>query len=48
VKVLAYSSQSKWIASGGFDKKIKIWDIAEGRPKEKHGGNIFDFIISFV
>lgn len=31
VRCLASARESMWAASGGFDKKIKLWDIAEGR-----------------
>lgn len=28
---LFHSRDAGWVASGGFDRKIKIWDLAEGR-----------------
>ncbi|KAH9807578.1 hypothetical protein DFH28DRAFT_1004490 [Melampsora americana] len=31
VKCLAHSRQARWVASGGLDCKIKVWDIHEGR-----------------
>ncbi|KAF9115155.1 hypothetical protein BGX27_008746 [Mortierella sp. AM989] len=31
VKTLAYASGPGWIASGGLDKTVNIWDIKEGR-----------------
>lgn len=31
VKCLAHSKQAGWVASGGFDKKIKLWDVLETR-----------------
>ncbi|KAG0139612.1 hypothetical protein CROQUDRAFT_666249 [Cronartium quercuum f. sp. fusiforme G11] len=31
VKCLAYSRLSGWVASGGLDRKIKLWDLKEGR-----------------
>lgn len=31
VKCLAHSRQGRWVASGGLDCKIKVWDIHEGR-----------------
>ncbi|RIB12846.1 hypothetical protein C2G38_2041481 [Gigaspora rosea] len=32
VKTLAYAPGPGWVASGGFDRKIIIWDIKECRP----------------
>ncbi|BGP04746.1 hypothetical protein JCM10049v2_000548 [Rhodotorula toruloides] len=32
VRCLATGRDSTWVASGGFDRKIKLWDIGEGRP----------------
>jgi WD40 repeat protein len=32
IKTLAYAPGPCWVASGGFDKKISIWDINECRP----------------
>lgn len=31
VKCLASCRDQNWVASGAFDKQIKIWDLAEGR-----------------
>ncbi|KAG0364651.1 hypothetical protein BGZ54_007287 [Gamsiella multidivaricata] len=31
VKTLAYASGPGWVASGGLDKTVNIWDIKEGR-----------------
>jgi WD repeat-containing protein 48 len=31
VKALAYSSGKGWVASGGLDRKIMLWDTGEGR-----------------
>ncbi|KAF9357749.1 hypothetical protein BGX26_003145 [Mortierella sp. AD094] len=31
VKTLAYASGPGWLASGGLDKTVNIWDIKEGR-----------------
>lgn len=31
VKTLAYASKPGWVASGGLDKTVNIWDIKEGR-----------------
>lgn len=33
-KRLAHPSAHNWVASGGLDRKILIWDIAEARPNE--------------
>ncbi|CAG8445457.1 6484_t:CDS:10 [Ambispora gerdemannii] len=32
IKALAYAPGPGWVASGGFDRKIAIWDIIECRP----------------
>ena len=32
VKCLAHSREHRWIASGGFDRQIKVWDVMESRP----------------
>ncbi|KAJ1795528.1 hypothetical protein LPJ59_004292, partial [Coemansia sp. RSA 2399] len=34
VKALAYSSHRQMVISGGLDRKIKLWDIGEGRPRD--------------
>jgi hypothetical protein len=31
VRCLATPRDSSWVASGGFDRKIKLWDVGEGR-----------------
>ncbi|GAA5887701.1 hypothetical protein JCM6882_001502 [Rhodosporidiobolus microsporus] len=31
VRCLATARDANWVASGGFDKKIKLWDVGEGR-----------------
>jgi WD40 repeat protein len=31
VKALAYSSGKGWVASGGLDRRIVLWDTGEGR-----------------
>lgn len=33
VKCLTYARESGWVASGGFDRKIKIWDVMESRQE---------------
>lgn len=33
VKCLTYARESGWVASGGFDRRIKIWDVMESRPE---------------
>lgn len=30
-KCLTYASQPGWVASGGLDKKINIWDISQSK-----------------
>ncbi|BGP44760.1 hypothetical protein JCM10450v2_000574 [Rhodotorula kratochvilovae] len=32
VRCLATGRDTNWVASAGFDRKIKLWDIGEGRP----------------
>lgn len=32
VKCLAHSRDHRWIASGGFDRQIRVWDVMESRP----------------
>ncbi|CAJ0839971.1 8448_t:CDS:10 [Entrophospora sp. SA101] len=32
IKSLAYASGPGWVASGGFDRKIDLWDIRECKP----------------
>ncbi|KAJ1668441.1 hypothetical protein EV178_000473 [Coemansia sp. RSA 1646] len=34
VKTLAYSDHRHMVISGGLDRKIKLWDIGEGRPSD--------------
>ncbi|KAI8614390.1 hypothetical protein BC830DRAFT_1082008 [Chytriomyces sp. MP71] len=34
VKCLAYSSGGGWVASGGLDRRVMIWDTQEGRERE--------------
>ncbi|CAI2176828.1 6755_t:CDS:10 [Funneliformis geosporum] len=44
IKALAYASGPGWVASGGFDKKIALWDIKECRlapSTSSSSGNIF-------
>ena len=41
IKALAYASGPGWVASGGFDKKIALWDIKECRPLSSPGGSNF-------
>ncbi|BGP12717.1 hypothetical protein JCM10213_008855 [Rhodosporidiobolus nylandii] len=31
VRCLATGQNTNWVASGGFDRKIKLWDVQEGR-----------------
>ncbi len=31
VQVLRYSSDGRWLATGGFDHRIKVWDAATGK-----------------
>ncbi|GAA5850251.1 hypothetical protein JCM8547_001061 [Rhodosporidiobolus lusitaniae] len=31
VRCLATAKDTNWVASGGFDRKIKLWDVGEGR-----------------
>ncbi|KAK9722920.1 hypothetical protein K7432_002305 [Basidiobolus ranarum] len=37
IKVLAHGPSTNWIASGGLDRKIHIWDIDEGRFNQDDG-----------
>ncbi|CAG8457094.1 773_t:CDS:10 [Funneliformis caledonium] len=44
IKALAYASGPGWVASGGFDRKIALWDIKECRlapSTSSSSGNIF-------
>ncbi|KAJ3074715.1 hypothetical protein HDU98_010509, partial [Podochytrium sp. JEL0797] len=40
VKCLAYSSNAGWVASGGLDRRVMIWDTMEGRDKEIVGFSV--------
>ncbi|GAA5958591.1 hypothetical protein JCM21900_003989 [Sporobolomyces salmonicolor] len=33
VRCLATARETHWVASGGFDRKIKLWDVGEGRTQ---------------
>ncbi|GAA5835256.1 hypothetical protein JCM11251_006661 [Rhodosporidiobolus azoricus] len=34
VRCLATARDAHWVASGGFDRKIKLWDVGEGRNSD--------------
>ncbi|KAJ3283842.1 hypothetical protein HDU79_008734 [Rhizoclosmatium sp. JEL0117] len=40
VKCLAYSSIGGWVASGGLDRRVMIWDTMEGRDREIVGFSV--------
>ncbi|KAJ3029616.1 UNVERIFIED_CONTAM: hypothetical protein HDU68_011651 [Siphonaria sp. JEL0065] len=40
VKCLAYSSSGGWVASGGLDRRVMIWDTMEGRDREIVGFSV--------
>ncbi|KAJ3096005.1 hypothetical protein HK100_005669, partial [Physocladia obscura] len=40
VKCLAYSSAGGWVASGGLDRRVMIWDTMEGRDREIVGFSV--------
>ena len=37
VRCLATGLDTNWVASGGFDRKIKLWDVGEGRANAPIG-----------
>lgn len=40
IKALAYASGPGWVASGGFDRKIALWDVKECRPLSSSGSSV--------
>lgn len=38
VEALAFSPDGKWLASGGYDKSIIVWNLASGREEFHLGG----------
>lgn len=41
VRCLATGLDTNWVASGGFDRKIKLWDVGEGRANAPIGKGTF-------
>ena len=39
VTSLAFSPDGNWLASGSWDKSIKIWDVATGREVQSLAGH---------
>lgn len=38
IQALAFSPDGKWLASGGYDKSIIVWDLSSGREEFHLGG----------
>src|SRR5690348_1112526 len=38
VQALAFSPDGKWLASGGYDKSIIVWNLSSGREEFHLGG----------
>jgi WD40 repeat protein len=39
VRCLAVSSDGQWLASGGLDQSVRLWNIADGKPVGKLEGS---------
>jgi WD40 repeat protein len=39
VQALAFSSDGRWLASGGYDKVIIVWNLSSGREEFRLGGH---------
>lgn len=44
VRCLAAARDAHWVASGGFDRKIRLWDIGEGRSSSVREWTVLPFI----
>ncbi|GBC09120.1 hypothetical protein RclHR1_08610007 [Rhizophagus clarus] len=44
IKALAYASGPGWVASGGFDRKIALWDVKECRPLSSSGSSVSNLL----
>jgi len=42
VRTLALSHDRKWLASGGSDKKVRIWDLSTGKLVQEASGHTAD------
>src|SRR5438105_15923831 len=39
IQALALSSDGRWIASGGYDKTVIVWNVATGDEQWRFGGH---------
>ncbi|HEY9283873.1 MAG TPA: caspase family protein, partial [Pyrinomonadaceae bacterium] len=44
VASVAFSPDSKWLASGGADRAVKVWDVKAGREARTLGGHTGDVL----